>query len=50
MRYFLGLTQPEVAEALELSLSTVRRRETFALTFLRAEMLEPTRSHGEASR
>jgi RNA polymerase sigma factor (TIGR02999 family) len=50
MRYFLGLTQPEVAEALELSLSTVRRRETFALAFLRAEMLEPTRSHGEALR
>ena len=42
MRYFLGLTQPEVAEALELSLSTVRRRETFALAFLRAEMMEPT--------
>ena len=49
MRYFLGLTQPEVAEALRVSLSTVRRRETFALAFLRAEMLEPTRPRGEAS-
>lgn len=40
MRYFLGFTQAEVAEAMELSFSTVRRREAFALAFLRAEMGE----------
>ena len=40
MRYFLGFTQEETADALEASLSTVRRRERFALAFLRAEMAE----------
>lgn len=50
MRYFLGLTQPEVAKSLELSLSTVRRREAFALAFLRAELMEPKTPSSEEPR
>jgi DNA-directed RNA polymerase specialized sigma24 family protein len=38
LRFFAGLTVPEVAEALELSLATVERHWTYARTWLYAKL------------
>jgi DNA-directed RNA polymerase specialized sigma24 family protein len=38
LRYFAGLTLPEAAEALGLSLRTAERNWTFARTWLRREL------------
>ena len=40
LRFFAGLTMPEIAQALELSLATVERHWTYARTWLFAELTE----------
>jgi RNA polymerase sigma factor (TIGR02999 family) len=40
LRFFGGLTMPEIARTLDLSLSTVERHWTFARTWLYAELTE----------
>jgi RNA polymerase sigma factor (TIGR02999 family) len=40
LRFFAGLTMPEVAQALELSLATVERYWTYARTWLYAELAD----------
>ncbi len=38
LRFFAGLTMPQIAEALDLSLATVERYWTYARTWLYAEL------------
>ncbi|HEX5272512.1 MAG TPA: sigma-70 family RNA polymerase sigma factor [Gemmataceae bacterium] len=40
LRFFAGLTMPEIAQALDLSLATVERYWTYARTWLYAELSE----------
>jgi RNA polymerase sigma factor (TIGR02999 family) len=40
LRFFAGLTMPEVAEALEISLATAERHWTFARSWLYAELAD----------
>jgi RNA polymerase sigma factor (TIGR02999 family) len=40
LRFFAGLSMPEIAQALELSLATVERYWTYARTWLYAELSE----------
>ena len=42
LRYFAGLTMPEAANALGISLATAERYWTFARSWLYAELSEPT--------
>jgi len=44
LKYFVGLTLPEIAEALEISASTVERHWSFARAWLRSAV------RGEARR
>ena len=47
LRFFAGLTMPEVAEALGISLATAERHWTYARTWLYAELQEvPEASNG----
>jgi RNA polymerase sigma factor (TIGR02999 family) len=41
LRFFAGLTMPEAAEALGISLATAERRWTYARTWLYAELNDP---------
>jgi len=40
LRYFVGMTVPEIAEALEISVSTVERHWTYARAWLRTAVQE----------
>jgi RNA polymerase sigma factor (TIGR02999 family) len=40
LRFFAGLTMPEIAQALDLSLTTVERYWTFARTWLYADLAD----------
>ena len=40
LRFYAGLTMPEVAQSLDLSLATAERYWTFARTWLYAELTE----------
>lgn len=42
LRFFAGLTMPEVAAALDISLATAERHWTFARSWLYAELVEPS--------
>jgi len=42
LRFFAGLTMPEVAGALGISLATAERHWTFARSWLYAEMAGPS--------
>jgi RNA polymerase sigma factor (TIGR02999 family) len=44
LRFFAGLTMPEVAEALGISLATAERHWTYARTWLYAELKEATQT------
>ena len=50
LRYFAGLTMPQAAEALGLSLRTAERNWTFARTWLHRELAsaDPTDAEPEA--
>jgi len=41
LRYFAGLTMPEIADTLNLSLATVERHWTYARTWLYADLADP---------
>ena len=43
LRFFVGLTMPEVAQSLDLSLATVERYWTYARTWLYAELTDEDR-------
>jgi RNA polymerase sigma factor (TIGR02999 family) len=46
LRFFAGLTMPEVAEALGISLATAERHWTYARTWLYAELKEAAEASG----
>ncbi len=46
LRFFAGLTMPEAAEALGVSLATAERYWTFARSWLYAELAEPDEDPG----
>ncbi len=46
LRFFAGLTMPEAAEALGVSLATAERYWTFARSWLYAELSEPDEDPG----
>ena len=46
LRYFTGLTMPEIAFVMKLSLATAERHWTYARTWLYAELSEPEDSPG----
>jgi RNA polymerase sigma factor (TIGR02999 family) len=50
LRFFAGLTMPEVAQSLDLSLATAERYWTYARTWLYAELTEEDPDHSEKNR
>ena len=46
LRYFTGLTMPEIAHVMKVSLATAERHWTYARTWLYAELSDPEDSPG----